>query len=157
MIWNVYGWGRGGEDDLNSDETVCRSGKMDGIKGWIRELENGWRDSGQAPFIIAGLNMTVWVQIGMCVYLCVCVGVSVFVFMMVLRCVCLCRHASMHDCIRLCLCVLGGWAQLLWSLPAANGLARWHHWNGADIFECVFVLFCGCISDESKETYVLWV
>lgn len=69
---------------------------------------------------------------------CVCVPLGTYVI-------------CVHHCICVFLCVLvvcfacvGVGELLLWQLPAAKGLERWHHWNGADLF--VSARMCLCYS-----------
>lgn len=99
-------------------------------------------------------------------FYCLCVWVHTCACLLWPWVLCAFGHACDVLCITLCVCTgvflvvcivcSVGWAPLLWQLPAAKGLVRWHCWNGADLFVnvSVFVLFCGCISNESYESCV---
>lgn len=107
--------------------------------------------------ITTGMNIKTWAHMGLCAeaYTCLC---SLCWALCTFRHICdicafLCMFAPVSfDCVHY-LCS-DGWAPLLWQLSAAKGLERWHHWNGADLFECACVLFCGFISNESDEICV---
>lgn len=107
-----------------------------GMKGWICGLVNGWRDSGQASF---HYSWDEYERVGAYGTVCECV----------------CVRGRTHDCVHyahefcvplglyvgcVCVCVCsGGWALLLWQLPAAKGLEvaplKWS-WS---IFVCVIL------------------
>lgn len=157
------------EDDLNPNYSG-RGVEFVDMRDWRREKKSPWWtwssekswtdwvqymnwDSGQTPFHYS------WDESE-------CVGAHMLVFITIMSFVCLWAW-MWYLCITLCVCTCvlfgcvrivcsGGWAPPLWQLPAAEGLERWHCWNGADLFVnvSVFVLFCGCISNESHESWV---
>lgn len=125
-----------------------------GLKGWMHHVVNGY--SSQTPFHYSrneyGHGTVASRLTHACVYSCVHVS-----------CV---SCAFVHECDIsvlamwwswvVCIVCSGGWAPPLWRLPAAEGLERWHCWNGADLFVnvSVFVSFSVCISCESYESCV---
>lgn len=98
--------------------------------------------------IAAGMNMNVWVHMGLCV--CLCVWAHTCLCSLWSWVLCAFGHVCGLLYVFVCVCVLacvyivcsGGWAPLPWQLPAAKGLERWHCWNGADLFVSVRVRLC---------------
>lgn len=124
-----------------------------GMKGWIHELVNGWRDSGQAPFHYSWDEYECVGAYGS-VCLVVCVGAHMLLLIMIMSVVSL-WVCMWYVCIAVCVCACvvvfsgcvytvcsGGWAPLHWQPPAAKGLERWHRWNGADLFVSVHARLC---------------
>jgi len=102
------------------------------MKGWIHESVNGWRDSRSSSNLITdGMNMNMWAHTGLCVCVCgrahkhrrLCSFWSCLVRLEARRrahcCVCLPVCSSTMCSARR--------APLLWQLPAARGLEKWHH------------------------------
>lgn len=109
----------------------------------------GWRDSGQAPF---HYSWDEYERVGAygTVSVCLCVWAYTWLCSLWSCVLCASRHVSdmcalfvAYVCVFfgvVCVVCSGGWAPLLWQLPAAKGLERWHHWNRADLFVRVCVI-----------------
>lgn len=136
-----------------------------GMKGWIHKLVYSWRDSGQAPFHYSEDECERVGAYGDCVYVSVCVGVHMLVFIMIASFVCLwacmccvcrplyvCAGVYFRGCVH---CVLGWVNTPALAAPGSRGIREVAplKWSSSICeWECVFMLFCGRISDESGES-----